>query len=76
MTCMVVLTDINIIIIIAFLHNIDWSDCDASVSTSLIILRMRMMFKTKKKVIFFRMFCVFEQSVRKYVKSYEIYACL
>ncbi len=26
MSCMVVLTDINIIIIIAFLHNTDWSD--------------------------------------------------
>ena len=60
---MVMLTDINIIIIIAFLHNIDWSDYDTSVGTNLIIFRMRMVFKTKKKVIFFRMFCVFEQRV-------------
>ena len=50
MSCMVVLTDINIIII-AFLRNIDWSDYDTSVSTSLIILRIRMVFK-KKSYIF------------------------
>ena len=54
MSCMVVLTDINIIIIIAFLHNTDWSDYDTSVSTSLIILRMRMVFKTKKKSYIFQ----------------------
>ena len=77
MSCMVVLTDINIIIIIAFLHNTDWSDYDTSVSTSLIILRMRMVFKTKKKSYIFQdVLCIWTESVHKYVKSYEIYACL
>ena len=77
MSCTVVLIDINIIIIIAFLHNTDWSDYDTSVSTSLIILRMRMVFKTKKKSYIFQdVLCIWTESVHKYVKSYEIYACL
>ena len=76
MSCMVVLTDINIIIIIAFLYNTDWSDYDTSVSTSLIILRMRMVFKSKtkkKSYIFQDVLCIWTE---RYVKSYEIYACL